>query len=119
MVPSQFHGDSIPEPGRSGRNPFVTEFLSFANISPMNSSNDTLARRQFIRSAFMLGVAGLWLPRLAGAASASTKDPLTALRLAWTDKLRWDFAVDITSVAGAGEFWDERLEQSQIGRAHV
>ena len=72
-----------------------------------------LARRRFIHSAVVLGAAGLWLPRWARAAAMPNTNPTRDLRLAWTDKLRWDFAVDITSVAGAGEFWDERLEQAQ------
>ena len=80
----------------------------------MNSHHSHgIARRRFIHSAVVLGAAGLWLPRWARAAAFPNFNPTRALRLAWTDKLRWDFAVDITSVAGAGEFWDRRLEQAQ------
>jgi hypothetical protein len=69
-------------------------------------------RRRFVQSTFVLGAAGLWLPSRARAA-APVKNPLASLSLAWTDKLRWDTPLDITSVAGAGEFWDELLDQAQ------
>ncbi len=72
-----------------------------------------LGRRQFIRSTVALGAAGLWLPPFAWSAAAPASNPTRALGLGWTDKLRWDFVVDITGMAGAGEFWDERLEQAQ------
>ncbi len=72
-----------------------------------------LARRQFIKSTFVLGAAGFWLPGFARAAAAPTKNPLGRLGLGWTDKLRWDLVVDIRTVAGDGEFWDERLEKAQ------
>ncbi len=77
------------------------------------SRSHRLARRQFIKSTFVLGAAGLWLPGVARAAAAPTKNPAAALRLGWTDKLHWDFVVDITTIAGGGEFWDERLEKAQ------
>ena len=79
----------------------------------MTCVNHAFDRRHFIRSAFVLGAAGLWLPRLAAAAGAPTSNPLAALRLAWTDKLRCGLVVDITAVPGEGGFWDERLEKAQ------
>ncbi len=72
-----------------------------------------LARRQFIKSTFVLGASGLWLPGIVRAASAPTTNPTAALRLAWTDKLRWDAVVDLTGVVDDDEFWDERLERAQ------
>lgn len=80
----------------------------------MNSHHSHgIARRRFIHSAVVLGASGLWLPKWARAADLPNANPTRAMQLAWTDKLRWDFAVNITTVAGAGEFWDERLEQAQ------
>ncbi len=70
-------------------------------------------RRQFLKSAVAFGAAGLWGPPWARAMAASTANPTRALGLGWTNKLPWDFVVDVTSAAGAGEFWDERLEQAQ------
>lgn len=59
------------------------------------------SRRDFIKSTLVLGAAGL--PGSARGATAPTANPLARLGLGWTDKLRWDFVVDITTVAGGGE----------------
>ena len=76
-------------------------------------SEHGFGRRRFIKSTLVLGAAGLWLPEFARAAAAPTSNPTQGLGLAWTSKLRWEVVVDISGVAGAGEFWDERLEQAQ------
>jgi len=78
----------------------------------MNGNPHALTRRHFVRSTFILTAAGLWLPHSSFGAPP-TNDPLAALNLGWTSKLRWDAVVDITSGAPAGEFWDERLEAAQ------
>lgn len=70
-------------------------------------------RRRFIQSTFVLGAAGLWRPEWMRAAAPPTSNPTRALQLGWTDTLNWDLVVDLTTVTGAGEFWDERLEQAQ------
>lgn len=70
-------------------------------------------RRRFFKSAVVLGAAGLWRPRWAWAAQVPAANPLQPLGLAWTARLPWDVFVDLTSLGGAGEFWDERLDQAQ------
>src|SRR5438128_847251 len=80
-------------------------------MTPMR--NHRLRRRNFIKSTFVLTTAGLWLPEVARAAPSPNSNPLRSMSLAWTDKLRWDAVVDITTMARVGEFWDERLNQAQ------
>lgn len=72
-----------------------------------------MARRTFLKSSFFCGATGLWLPSIMRGASAPANDPLQALGLGWSAKLRWDLVVDVTSFPGDGEFWDERLEKAQ------
>src|ERR1041384_1938626 len=69
-------------------------------------------RRSFIRSALVLSVTGAWLPQISRAA-APRDNPLRGLNLGWTDKLKWDAVLDLTTLPGRHEFWDERLEQAQ------
>ncbi len=73
----------------------------------------SLPRRRFLKTTFFISSAGLWLPKLLRAAPTDTDDPLLPLHLGWTSRLPWDAVVPLTSIAGQGEFWDERLEQAQ------
>ncbi len=78
----------------------------------MNTVATTLPRRRFLQTGFTLTATGLLVPRRLLAAPP-TNDPAAKLGFAWTAKLRWDQVLDLTSVAGAGEFWDTRLDAAQ------
>ena len=60
-------------------------------------------------SAFELGI--LIHPALGSEALTPRNNPSAHLKLAWTDKLKWDHVVDVTQVAGTG--WAERLDRAQ------
>ncbi len=68
-----------------------------------------LARRQFIKSGFVLGAAWLWVPGFARAANTPIANPTRSLRLCWTDKLHWDHVVKDNRHLGArpGKLIDE------------
>jgi hypothetical protein len=69
-------------------------------------------RRAFLETSFTLTAAGLLVPgRLL--AALPTSNPAAKLGFAWTDKLRWDHVLDVTTVAGAGQFWDARVDAAQ------
>lgn len=55
---------------------------------------------------------------LRGWAAPPADNPLAALKLAWTARLPWDRTLDITTMAGEGEFWDARLEAAQARLVH-
>jgi len=78
----------------------------------MNNSLPSFTRREFIGSGLFLTAAGLWLPRLC-LATLPTDNPLLQPGAGWSQLLPWQPVIDITSIPGAGEFWDERLEKAQ------
>ena len=82
----------------------------------MHHSELHLSRRRALQTGFALTAAGLLVPRRLVAA-APTNDPAAKLGFAWTAKLRWEHVLDVTSVAGAGEFWDARIEAAQTALA--
>lgn len=69
-------------------------------------------RREFLGCAFVLTAAGLWAPQCLAAAMPSG-DPLAKLNLGWTRKLPWGNVVNIRTLPGDGEYWDDRLERAQ------
>lgn len=72
-----------------------------------------MKRREFIQTT-AIGLGGMVLARETfAAAPPSPKNPAASLNLGWTDKLPWDRVLDIATIAGGGEFWDERLEKAQ------
>ena len=69
-------------------------------------------RRVIVRGS--LAAAGLsCLPRRASSADLPTGDPTTALGLEWTGKLAWERVIDVSTVAGDGKYWDQRLNRAQ------
>lgn len=71
-----------------------------------------MKRRRFIQVT-ALGVGGFIANRGAGAATAPRNNPLVGLELGWAGKLPWDHVLDVATVTGEGEFWDERVAKAQ------
>ena len=69
---------------------------------------ETLSRRQFVHSTFAMCAAGIWVLSTRGeTAAAPRQDPTASLQAAWTARLPWDNVVDITTLPGNGEYWDD------------
>lgn len=72
-----------------------------------------IKRREFLKTT-AVGLSGIMLARQVRAETSLPKNnPIAHLNLGWTDELAWERCLDITTVDGAGEFWDARLVKAQ------
>lgn len=69
----------------------------------------TFSRREFVYTSAGLLLVPSWL----NAAALPTGNPLAGLKVAWTNQLKWNNVINISTIKGQGKYFDKRLKQAQ------